>query len=140
MSTQTRVFRFLAQLLISLHRVSTTENEANIMTKIHLADRHRELCKTDFDLDTVPVARITAHAVLCLHAGWQSLGALEEVFSCSCATAQLLSMLACVWEVRTEFLPTRGPENEFLVVFTIRSQMALVRYDISCRCALNRIH
>ena len=46
-------FRFLAQLPISLHRVSTTGNEADIMTKILSAVRHRELCKTDIDLDGV---------------------------------------------------------------------------------------
>ena len=40
-------FRFLAQLPMSLHRVSTTENEADIMTKVLSA----VLCKTDFDLD-----------------------------------------------------------------------------------------
>ena len=33
-------FRFLAHLPISLHRVSTTENEANIMTKVLSAVRH----------------------------------------------------------------------------------------------------
>ena len=51
----TTCFRFLAQLPISLHRVSTTENEADSMTKVLSAMRHRELCKTDFDLDGVPV-------------------------------------------------------------------------------------
>ena len=52
-------FRFLAQLPISLHRVSTTENEADIMTKVPSAIRHRELCKkglgwrlTQFYVDT----------------------------------------------------------------------------------------
>ena len=33
-------FRFLAHLPISLHRVSTTENEADIMTKVLSAVRH----------------------------------------------------------------------------------------------------
>ena len=54
-------FRFLIHLPISLHRVSTTENEADIMTKVVSAARHRELCKTDFDLDGVPVASIMTH-------------------------------------------------------------------------------
>ena len=77
-------FRFLAQLPISLHRVSTTENEADIMTKVLSAVRHQELCKTDSDLDAVPAASIMTHTVLCRHAGWQSLGMPNEVFSCSC--------------------------------------------------------
>ena len=49
-------FRLLAQVPISLHRVGTTENEADIMTKVLSAVGHRELCKTDFDLDAVPEA------------------------------------------------------------------------------------
>ena len=36
-------FRFLAQLPMSLHRVSTTENEADIMTKVLSAVRPRTL-------------------------------------------------------------------------------------------------
>ena len=63
------------------------------MTKVLSAIRHRDLCKTDFDLDGVPVASIMAHTALCRHAGWQSLGERDEVFSCSCATAQLLTKL-----------------------------------------------
>ena len=86
-------FRFRAQLPISLHRVSTTENEADIMTKVLSAVRHRELCKTDFDLDGVPMASIMAHTALCRHTGWKSLGEPDEVSSCSCATAQLLTKL-----------------------------------------------
>ena len=66
------------------------------MTKIISAARHQELCKTDFDIDAVPVASVVTHAELCRHAGWQSLGAPEEVFSCSCAAAQRLSKLAGV--------------------------------------------
>ena len=89
-------FRFLAQLPISLHRVSTTENEADIMTKVLSAVRHRQLCRTDVDLDAVPAASIVARTVLCRHAGWQTLGEPDEVFSCSCATAKLLSKLTCV--------------------------------------------
>ena len=46
-------FRFLPQLPISLRRVSTTEIEADIMTKVLSTVRHREPCKTDFDLDGV---------------------------------------------------------------------------------------
>ena len=34
----------------------------------------------------MPAARITTHTVLCRHAGWQNLGAPEEVLSCSSAT------------------------------------------------------
>ena len=94
-SARRRVFRFLAQLPITRLTVSTTENEADIMTKV-LSARHRENCKTDFNLDTVLVASVMTHAVLCRHAGSQSLGAREEVFSCSCATLQLLSKLASV--------------------------------------------
>ena len=67
-------FRFLAQIPITLHRVSTTENEADIMTKVLSAVRHRELCRTDYDLDAVPEASAMTHAVLCRHAGWQCLG------------------------------------------------------------------
>ena len=89
-------FRFLAQLPVSLHRVSTTENEADILTKVPSAVRHRELCKTDFDLDGVPVASIMTHTALCRHTGWKSLGEPDKVFSCSCATAQLLTKLTCV--------------------------------------------
>ena len=49
------VFPFAgAQLPISLHPEGTAENEADIMTKVLSAVRHRELCKTDFDLDAVP--------------------------------------------------------------------------------------
>ena len=66
-------YRFLAQLPISLHRVSTTENEADIMTKVLSAVRDRELCKTDFDLDGVPMASIMTHTALCRHTGWKSV-------------------------------------------------------------------
>ena len=45
---------FLAQLPISLDRVSTTANETDIMTKVLLAVRHRELCKTDLTLMECP--------------------------------------------------------------------------------------
>ena len=89
-------FRFLAQLPISLHRVSMTENEADIMTKVLSALRHRELFKTDFDLDGVPVASIMTHTALCRHTGWTSLAEPDEVFSCVCATAQLLTKLTYV--------------------------------------------
>ena len=74
-------FRFLAQLPISLHRVSTTENEADIMTKVPSAVRHRDLRNTDFDLDAVPAASIMTHTVLCRHAEWQSLGVSQTRFS-----------------------------------------------------------
>ena len=74
-------FRFLAQLSISLHRVSTTENEADIMTEVLSAVRHQELCKTDFDLDTVPATSIMTHTALRRHAGWQSLGGARRGFS-----------------------------------------------------------
>ena len=87
--------RFLAQLPISLHRVNTTENEADIMTNVLSAVRHQELCKTDFVLDGVPVASIMTHTVWCRHAGWKSLGEPDEVFSCPCATAQLVIQLTC---------------------------------------------
>ena len=50
-------FRIAAQLPISLHKVSTTENEADIMTKVLSKIRYRDLCKTD----------------LCRHTGWKSL-------------------------------------------------------------------
>ena len=63
-------FRFLAQLPILLHWVSTTENE-----------------KTDFDLDGLPGASIMTHTALCRRTGWKSLGEPDEVCSCSCATA-----------------------------------------------------
>ena len=89
-------FDTLAQLPISLYRVSTTENEAHIMTKVLSAARYRELCRTDFDFDAVNVVSIMTHAVIFRLARWQSLGAPEEVFLCSCATAQLLSELARV--------------------------------------------
>ena len=72
-------FHFLAQLPISLYRVSTTENEAHIVTKVLSAARHRELCRTDFDFDAVNVVSIMTHAVLFRHARWQSLGAQEEL-------------------------------------------------------------
>ena len=89
-------FRFPGQLPITLHRVSATENEVDIMTKFLSAVRHRELCRTDFDLDAVPEASVMTHAALCPHAGWQSLGTPEAVFSCSCATVQMLTKLADV--------------------------------------------
>ena len=73
--------------------VSTIENEADIVTKVLSATRHRELCKTDFDLDEVPVASNMTHTALCRHTGWKSLGEPDEVFSCSCATALLLTKL-----------------------------------------------
>ena len=66
------------------------------MSKVLSAVRHLELCKTDVDFDAVPEASIMTHIVLCCHAGWQNLGEPEEVFSCSRATAQLLSKLTCV--------------------------------------------
>ena len=78
-----------------LHRVSTTENEADVMTKVLSAVRHRELCPTDFDLDGEPAASVMSRTVLCRHAEWRSLGEPDEVFSCSCATAQLLPKLTC---------------------------------------------
>ena len=37
-------FLFFAQIPISLHRVDTTENEADTMTKALSTTRHRELC------------------------------------------------------------------------------------------------
>ena len=80
---------------ITLHRVSSTENEADIMTNLS-AVRHRELCRKDFDLVAVPEASVMTQAVLCLHAGWQSLSTPEADFSCSCATVQLLTKLADV--------------------------------------------
>ena len=76
-------FRFLAQLPLSLHWVSTTENESDIMTEVLSAVRHREICKTDFDLDVVPGASIMTHTALCRHTGRKSLGEPDEVFSCS---------------------------------------------------------
>ena len=68
------------------------------MTNVLSVVRHRERCKPDFNLDAMPVASIMTHTVLCRHAGWQSLeggrgGKADEVFSCSCATAHLLSKL-----------------------------------------------
>ena len=66
-------FRSMAKLPITLHRVSTTENEADIMTKVLSAVGHRELCRTDLDLDAVPEASVMAHVVLCRSAGGQSL-------------------------------------------------------------------
>ena len=44
------------------------KKEADIMAKVISAARHRDLCKTDFDLDAVPVASVT-HAVFCRHDG-----------------------------------------------------------------------
>ena len=61
------------------------------MTKNLSAMRHRELCRTDFDLDAESEASVMSHTVLCRHAGWRSLEESDEVFSCSCATTQLLS-------------------------------------------------
>ena len=132
-------FHILVQLPISLHRVSTTENEADIMTKVLLVVCHRELSKTDIDLDAVPVASILTHAVVCRYAGWQSLGAPEEVFLCSYAAAQLVSKLACVSKSERSLLTT-GSEIEFLSrLHQSFAKAALVRYDVSCRCALKRI-
>ena len=37
----------------------------HIMTKVLTAIRHRDLCKTNFDLDGVPVASIMADTALC---------------------------------------------------------------------------
>ena len=55
--------------------------------------RHHDqgLCKKDFDLDAVPEASVMPHAAMCRHTGWRSLGSPEDVFSCSCTTAQLES-------------------------------------------------
>ena len=39
------------------------------MTKVLLVVCHRELSKTDIDLDAVPVASILTHAVVCRYAG-----------------------------------------------------------------------
>ena len=116
-------FRLLAQPPISLHRVGTAENEADIMTKVLSAVRHRQLCKTDFDLDAVLEASVMLHAAMCRHAGWRSLGSPEDVFSCPCTTAR-----------------SRRVQKMFFVVFHQSfAKAALVRQDISCRCALNRI-
>ena len=71
-------FRLLAQLPISLHRVGTAENEADIMTKVLSAVRHPEISKIDFDLDAVPEASVMPHAAVCRHAGWRSLGSPED--------------------------------------------------------------
>ena len=72
-------FRFLAQLPISLHRVGTTEK----------GGRHHEK-------GFLGGATLTQYLwpALCRHEGWQSLGGPNEVFSCSCAGALLLSKLA----------------------------------------------
>ena len=48
MSFETSSLRWL---LTSLPPVNTTENEGDIMMKVLSAMRHRERCKTDFDLD-----------------------------------------------------------------------------------------
>ena len=73
----------------------------------------RSLGKTDFDLDAVPAASIMTHTASCRHAGWQSLGTPSEIFSCSCATAQLLSKAGLCVKVRTEFFcPRRVSDNE----------------------------
>ena len=53
-------FRFLAQLPISKKTISTTETDADIMTKVLSALRDRELCRPDFDLDAVPEASVMA--------------------------------------------------------------------------------
>ena len=81
------------------------------MTKVLTAIRHRDLCKTNFDLDGVPVASIMAHTALCRHTGWKSLGEPDEVFSCSCATAQLLTKLTYAVEVGRMLLLTTGSES-----------------------------
>ena len=57
------------------------------MTKILLAVRHRELWKTNFDLDAVLAGSIMTHTAFCRHAGWQSLGGEggQTRFSRACA-------------------------------------------------------
>ena len=106
-------FRFLAQLPISPHWVSTTENEADIMTKVLSAVRHRELCKTDFDLDGVPVASFMTHTAVSTHwmeeSGRTGRGLLVLVRNCTAAD-QTDSYV----EVRRKFLLTTGSENVFL--------------------------
>ena len=130
-------FRFLAQLPISLHQVSTTENEVDIMTEVLSAVRHRGLGKTDFDLDGVPVANIMAHTALCRHTGWKSLGEPDEVYSRSCATAQLLTKLTCAQKTEGCFC-SRQVQKMFLSrPHQTFANAALVKHGISCRCALN---
>ena len=63
-------FRFLAQLPISLHRVGTTEERG----------RHH-------DQGSLGGATLMQYL-------WPALGGPNEVFSCSCAAALLLSKLA----------------------------------------------
>ena len=87
------VFPFAGAASNFAARVGTAENEADIMTKVLSAMRHRELCKTDFDLDAAPEASVMPHAAMSRHAGWRSLGSPEDVFSCPCTTAQLLGKL-----------------------------------------------
>ena len=84
-------FRLLAQLPISLHQVGTAENEADIMTNVLSAVRHRELCKTDFDLDAVPEACLTQRCVDTLDCEvWDPQ---KRCLLVLCTTAQLLGKL-----------------------------------------------
>ena len=72
------------------------------MTKVLSAVLHRDPCKRDFDLDAMPAASIVTHSLKSTR-GRQSLGGGREgpddVLSCSCATAQLLSRLVCESQV-----------------------------------------
>ena len=131
-------FRFLAhlaQLPISLHRV----------TKVLSAVRHRGLCKTDFDLDGVLVASIMTHTALCRHTGWKSLGEPDEVFSCSCATAQLLTKLTyvqkskgcfCSRQVQKMFFESSSPvirkssARETWHQLSLRTEPRTVKYNV----------
>ena len=92
-------------------RVSTTEDEADIMTKVLSAVRHREFCKSDVDVHAVLVASVMSLAVLCRHAGWQSLGAPEAVPSRSRASVQLLTKLV---KIETQFAHDGFREMNFL--------------------------
>ena len=125
-------FRFLAQLPISLHRVSTTENEADIMTKVLSAVHHRELCKTDFDLDAV-----LAHSVKSPRRMAKSgeVGARRGLLVLVRNRTAAEQVDLCV-KVKTMFCSRQIQKMIFKRSF---AKAALVRYDISCRCALNRV-
>ena len=107
------------------------------MTEVLSAVRHQELCKTDFDLDTVPATSIMTHTALRRHAGWQSLGGARRGF--------LVLVRNCTAAEQTDLCKSQDnvfAHDRFRFFCRLHqsfAKAALVRDDISCRCTLNRV-
>ena len=83
------------------------------MTKVLSAVRHRELCKTDFDVDAVPAASIMTHTALCLTRRMAKSGGARRGFLVLVRNRTAADQTDFCVKVRTMFLLTTGSENVF---------------------------